>query len=415
VSLGHDVAIGPPLLRALAFASRCRLFFELQSAPPETALWMREANSYRKDQQPEHPFIVCMCYFSPSANKKWSTGHAMPSLQHSTTPILLAVTMGDPAGVGPEIAAKALSGNELPGECNVLVIGDAEVMQHAARIAGSSMRVNAMYKLSDFEEGSINVLDMHAISASSFTTGSPSAECGRAAYAYVTKAIDLALQGAVGAVVTNPINKQALRMAGINFPGHTEIFAEKTGTKNFSMVFLLDNVAVAHVTTHCSLREAIRLVSKERVLVTIRLLHDALRDMGISSPRIAVGGLNPHAGEDGLFGTEEETRIAPAVELARQQKMDVTGPLPPDTVFMRAFKGEFDGVVAMLHDHGFVALKSRDFDKGVNITIGLPIVRTSVGHGTAFDIAGTGKASEKSLLEAIRVAARLARSRARKT
>ena len=313
--------------------------------------------------------------------------------------------MGDPAGIGPEIACKALSGNALPPRCRVFVVGDAEVMRRAARIVGSNLPVHAMQSFDEYDEGGVNVLDMHIIPAGGYTIGAPSAVAGTAAYAYIIKSIELATAGAVHAVVTNPINKQALRMAGVNYPGHTEIFADKTGTTAYSMVFMLDNVAVAHVTTHCSLREAIAMITQERVLTNIRLLHRTLVSIGIPHPRIAVGGLNPHAGEHGLFGDEEQRFIEPAIAQARaEENINAAGPLPPDTVFMRAFRGEFDGVVSMIHDHGFVALKSRDFERGVNITVGLPIIRTSVGHGTAFDLAGTGTASAASLCEAIRLA-----------
>ncbi|MBD3393030.1 MAG: 4-hydroxythreonine-4-phosphate dehydrogenase PdxA [Chitinivibrionales bacterium] len=325
--------------------------------------------------------------------------------------ILLGITMGDPAGIGPEIAAKVLSGGQLPPHSGAFVIGDARVMERATRIVGSPKRVCSLSSPGTMDAGAINVLDMPGFLPEIFPAGGPSAECGRASYEYILKGIELATAGTIDAVVTNPISKEALAMAGIQYPGHTEIFAEETGAKDYAMVFFLENVAVAHVTTHCSLRQAIERITVERVHTAITLLHNALVAMGIESPRIAVGGLNPHAGEHGLFGTEEEQHIVPAVVRAAEQGIRATGPLPPDTVFMRAFKGEFDGVVAMLHDHGFVALKSRDFGKGVNITIGLPIIRTSVGHGTAFDLASTGKADEASLVEAIRVAASLASSR----
>jgi len=213
-------------------------------------------------------------------------------------------------------------------------------------------------------------------------------------------------------VVTNPISKESLALAGISYPGHTEIFADKTKCDDYSMVFLLDNVAVAHVTTHVSLRNAIELVKKERVLKQIRLLNRSLKSLGIDPPRIAVGGLNPHAGENGLFGDEEIREITPAIEQARSEGINVSGPYPPDTIFDRAFKGEFNGIVSMLHDHGFVALKSRDFEHGVNITVGLPIIRASAGHGTAFDKAWKRdcNVSAASLLSAMDVAYRMTRS-----
>jgi 4-hydroxythreonine-4-phosphate dehydrogenase len=244
-----------------------------------------------------------------------------------------------------------------------------------------------------------------------FEIGRPQAVCGRASYNYLIKGIDLCLEKTIAGIVTNPISKEALHLAGINYPGHTEILAERTGTKDFSMMFALDNVHVVHVTTHVSLKQAIGQVTRDRVLLNIRLLSKTLTDLGHDHPRIAVGGLNPHAGENGLFGDEEAKHLRPAIDEAKKLGIDASGPYPPDTVFMRAFKGEFDGVVSMLHDHGFVALKSRDFEKGVNITIGLPIIRTSVGHGTAFDIAGKGIASEASLIAAIQAAMQLWKNR----
>jgi 4-hydroxythreonine-4-phosphate dehydrogenase len=259
----------------------------------------------------------------------------------------------------------------------------------------------------DLQDDAVNVLDLKLISPADFRIGQVSAACGRAAYGYIIRAIEMAKSGEVAGVVTNPINKEALKAAGIDYPGHTEIFAHETGVTDYSMMFMLENVAVVHVTTHCSLRQAIELITRDRVLSNIRLLHKTLRRLGVDKPRIAVGGLNPHAGENGLFGDEEIRHVSPAVAAAVKDGMDARGPFPPDTVFMRAFRGEFDGIVSMLHDHGFVALKTRNFDGGVNITVGLPIIRTSVGHGTAFDIAGKGIASEKSLLAAISAAERL--------
>lgn len=328
--------------------------------------------------------------------------------------VLLALTMGDPAGIGPEIAIKALRGNEIPSQCRVFIIGDLTVMEQAKRFTGSSVTMHPMTTIDDFEEGSINILDMQLVKPSDVTMGNESALCGKASYDYVIKGISLAREGLIHGVVTNPINKASLKKAGIDFPGHTEIFAHETGSTNFSMVFTLDNVYVIYVTTHCSLREAIEHITREKVYSKIVLLNSTLQSTGLEHPRIAVGGLNPHAGEGGMFGNEELLHIIPAIEQARKEGLTVTGPLQPDTVFMRAFNGEFNGIVTMLHDHGFVALKSKDFEHGVNLTVGLPIIRTSVGHGTAFDIAGTGKASEKSLLAAIDVAYRMSRRKGMK-
>ncbi len=319
------------------------------------------------------------------------------------TPIF-AITMGDPAGIGPEIALKALCSPSLSSDARIFIIGDLSVLNSAVPLVKKCPALREMNSETDFVAGMINVLDMKRITIDGFEPGKLQAQCGKASYDYVVKGIELCLRGSIGAIVTNPISKEAMRMAGISYPGHTEILADKTGTKDFSMMFALDTVHVAHVTTHIGLRQAIDLISKDRVLRHILLLHTTLLRLGYENPKIAVGGLNPHAGENGLFGNEESLHIIPAIEEAVKRGVRACGPYPPDTVFMRAFKGEFSGVVAMLHDHGFVALKSRDFENGVNITIGLPIIRTSVGHGTAFDIAGKGIARETSLLAAIKAA-----------
>ena len=321
-----------------------------------------------------------------------------------------AITMGDPAGIGPEIALKAILSKDLP-QCSIFIIGDADVLEQAKRFLSISSELNAISSVGEIKAGRVNVLDMKQVFVKDFSIGKVQAICGRASYNYVIKGIELALKGDIDAIVTNPISKEALKRAGINYPGHTEILAEKTGTKNFSMMFASENVHVVHVTTHVSLKNALTMITKEAVLSHTRLLQAALRDLGIKSPRIAISGLNPHAGENGLFGDEEILHIAPAVALAKKEGINASGPFPPDTVFMRAFKGEFDGVVSMLHDHGFVALKTRDFEGGVNITLGLPIIRTSVGHGTAFDIAGKGTASEKSLIAAIEAAVKMAENK----
>jgi 4-hydroxythreonine-4-phosphate dehydrogenase len=324
---------------------------------------------------------------------------------------VFAITMGDPAGIGPEIALKVLSSQSLPDECRIFIIGDLEILEHAIRFAAPWVDLYEMPSIDDYQARRVNVLNMKQIAITDFELGKPQAVCGRASYNYLVKGIDLCLEKKINGIITNPISKEALHLAGINYPGHTEILAERTGTKDFSMMFALDNVYVAHVTTHVSLVTAIGQIRSERVAGAIRLLSETLVEMGIAKPRIAVAGLNPHAGENGLFGDEERLYITPAIDEAKKLGIDASGPYPPDTVFVRAFKGEFDGVVSMLHDHGFVALKSRDFEKGVNITIGLPIIRTSVGHGTAFDIAGKGIASEASLLAAIQVAVRLWKNR----
>lgn len=323
---------------------------------------------------------------------------------------VFALTMGDPAGIGPEIAIKALTSRRIRN-IRIAVIGDLRVMEKTAKRMKKSAILNPVADIRHAAPNRVNVLNQNQVSPADFKTGQVSAICGKAAYAYIIKGIELAKQRIAAGVITNPINKEAFNMAGINYPGHTEIFAHETGIREFTMLFYLDGVGVAHVTTHCSLLDSIRLITKERVLSHIELLNLAMKQLGVKLPRLAVGGLNPHAGENGLFGNEEILHIVPAIETARDLGINALGPYPPDTVFMRAFKGEFDGVACMLHDHGFVALKSRDFEHGVNITIGLPIIRTSVGHGTAFDKAGKGTASPESLITAIKAAEMLYKNR----
>jgi len=317
-----------------------------------------------------------------------------------------ALSMGDPAGIGPEIALKAFENAWF--RQTVMLIGDASVMHETAHRMGKNSEFTILEHPDDFRKDCINIIDCQKIRPDMYEMGSSQRICGDASYHYIKRAIEYAMNGVVDGVITNPINKKSFAMAGISYPGHTEMFADMTGTKEYSMLFLLKNVAVAHVTTHCSVRKAIDMISRETVLQNITLLNDALKELGFERPRIAVSGLNPHAGENGLFGDEEEVHIMPAIQSAQSLGIAASGPLPPDTVFMRSFRGEFDGIVSMLHDHGFVALKSMDFEHGVNITIGLPIVRTSVGHGTAFDIAGKfGSAHADSLLAAHDAAAKI--------
>ena len=324
---------------------------------------------------------------------------------------VLALTMGDPAGIGPEITLKALANNTFPSDCRLFVIGDLPVLGQAGKCIGTPVNLYAMSSINDYQEGCINVLDMHLIAPRDFTIGEADKQCGKAAYTYIIKAISLAREGLIDGVVTNPINKTALNMAEINFPGHTEIFAQETQAEDYSMLFMLDSISVIFVTTHCSIRDALKRITKETVYNSIIRLNDTLKSIGLDEPYIGVSGLNPHAGENGLFGNEEERFIAPAIKQAQEEGIIVEGPLPPDTAFIKGFDGEFDGIVSMLHDHGFVALKSRDFEHGGNITVGLPIIRTSVGHGTAFDIAGKGEASETSLLAAIYAAYRMSKKK----
>ncbi len=325
-----------------------------------------------------------------------------------TTP-LIAVTMGDPAGIGPEILAKTLAGADFRRENRVVVVGDARMLERAVRLLGLSLRANVVGEPEDarFEPGAVDVISETAL-PEGMPFGELDARAGDAAFRYVERATALASAGRVAAIATAPLNKEAMHLAGHTFPGHTEILAELTGTKDYAMMLVTDELKVIHVSTHVSLREAIERVRPERELAVIRLAHESLSKLGVESPRVAVAGLNPHAGESGLFGTEDAERIAPAVAAAVEEGIDATGPYPPDTVMMRARKGAFDIVVAQYHDQGHVPIKLMGFDTGVNVTVGLPFFRTSVDHGTAFDIAGTGRADPSSLRAALDLARRLA-------
>ena len=335
---------------------------------------------------------------------------------------LLAITMGDPAGVGPEVVVSALARRRAREACRPLVVGDARALRRAAEMLGrrfapkvvGSGREAARYPRR------VCLLDLANVDPSEIPMGQVSVAAGTAAAEYITNAVRLARSGEVAGMVTAPVNKEALRLAGVPYPGHTEMLAALCGASEVAMMLVAGEMRVAHVTTHVSVREACARVRRGRVLSVIRLTDEAVRRMGVSSPRIAVGGLNPHAGESGMFGAEEGEEILPAVEMARREGINAVGPLPPDSVFARHRAGEFEAVVAMLHDHGHIAVKTVGFtgrregglkSSGVNVTLGLPIVRTSVDHGTAFDIAGKGVADATSMVEAIRLAARMSRER----
>jgi len=323
---------------------------------------------------------------------------------------IIGITMGDASGVGPEIIAKALTAKSIYGICRPLVIGDADVMDGAIEVANARLKINSIKSVSGgkYVYGTMDILDLNNIRMDCLKIGQVDEMAGKAAIEYVKKATKLALKRDVHAIVTAPINKEAVNKAGYKFTGHTELLAKLTGTKHVAMMLVAGPLRVVHVTTHVSLREACDLIRKERVLATIKLAHKAMQSMGIKEPRIAVAGLNPHAGEGGLFGMEEINEIKPAVSAARNFRINAVGPIPPDTVFTRAKKGEFDIVVAMYHDQGHIPAKLSAFPGGVNVTIGLPIVRVSVDHGTAFDIAWKGIASPQSLIEAIALASKIA-------
>jgi 4-hydroxythreonine-4-phosphate dehydrogenase len=320
-----------------------------------------------------------------------------------TNPI--AITMGDACGIGPEICVKLFAdGLSVPA----FVIGDAGALRRAASALGASLAVNEIASAAQARNkaGSLDVLSLTRL-PHDLPMGKIDARAGRAAYDYIVKAIDLAQACEIGAIVTAPISKEAMKAAGLTYPGHTEILADKSGTSDFAMMLANDELRVILVTIHVALRQAIELVTRERVLRTIHLAYRACRAYGIERPRIAVAGLNPHAGEGGMFGTEDDDEIAPAIEDARRQGIDASGPWPGDTIFMRARRGEFDIVVAQYHDQGLIPVKYLGIEQGVNVTVGLPFVRTSVDHGTAFDIAGTGKADHASLRYAFDQAVRL--------
>jgi len=334
---------------------------------------------------------------------------------------ILGITMGDPASIGPEISLKALSHRDLYERCAPIIVGDARVLEVAARRMGSKLRVNAVESVSEalFTCGTVDVLDMKLVDLASLAYGRVSAQAGNAAFQYVKRVIELALAREVDATVTNALNKEAINLAGFHYSGHTEIYAEFTGTKKYTMMLAHDDLRVVHVSTHVSLREACDRVRKDRVLEVIRIADQACKKLGVQQPRVGVAGLNPHSGENGMFGREELDEIAPAVEAANAEGIAASGPVPPDTIFSKARGGWYDIVVAMYHDQGHIPLKLVGFvyDKakgkwdsvaGVNITLGLPIIRTSVDHGTAFDQVNQGTAKEISLVNAIDYAVRLA-------
>jgi 4-hydroxythreonine-4-phosphate dehydrogenase len=321
---------------------------------------------------------------------------------------LIAVTMGDPAGIGPEIVAKTFADPGFRDEGRALVVGAPEILERVAKLLELPLGVNEISEPEEasFEPGTVDVLAVGEVPGD-LPFGELDARAGDAAFRYVERATELASAGRLAAIATAPLNKEAMHLAGHKYPGHTEILAELTGTKAYAMMLITDELKVVHVSTHVSLREAIERVQPERELAVMRLAHDALRKLGVESPRVAVAGLNPHAGENGLFGTEDAEFIAPAVERAREEGIEATGPWPPDTVLMRARRGEFDVVVVQYHDQGHIPVKLMGFDTGVNVTVGLPFFRTSVDHGTAFDIAGTGKADNASMRAAVHLARKL--------
>jgi 4-hydroxythreonine-4-phosphate dehydrogenase len=338
---------------------------------------------------------------------------------------ILGVTMGDPAGVGPEIIARAAAEPAARRDSRPVVIGAASTMGAALGLVGSPLTLHAVAGVADcrWVDGTLEVLDLANVDMDSLPRAAISAAAGKAAYEYIERAVSLAEAREIHGIVTAPINKEALAAAGMQHSGHTEILARLSDTRDFAMLLMGHELRVIHVTTHVSLRRVPDLVTRDRVGRVIRLAQQTMTFLGVARPKIAVCGLNPHAGEDGLFGDEEKTSILPAIEAARADGLDVTGPLPADTLFSRARGGEFDIVVAMYHDQGHIPVKTLGFEydeaaktwtglSGVNVTIGLPFLRVSVDHGTAFDRAWKGIANHESMVEALDVATTMLEARA---
>ncbi len=334
---------------------------------------------------------------------------------------LCALTMGDPAGIGPEVILKTLFSHRAGEIADMVVIGYPEPFERDAILLNLDISFHHIHspRKRVRKPNTVNlIVPDHRVNIP-LEYGIVDTRCGEAAARCIELGAKLALEGAVDAVVTAPINKESLNLAGYSFPGHTEFLQHLTGAEEIAMLLTLGDFRVIHVVTHTAIRDVPDKVRKERIVKTAALMHDALRLIGIEKPRIAVSGLNPHAGEAGMFGREEIEEITPAVEDLRARGMDVTGPISPDTVFARGYSGEFDGIVAMFHDQGHIALKLAGFRfggkrrevGGVNTTLGLPIIRTSVDHGTAFDIAGQGVASDLSMIEAVELAAKMAEGR----
>ena len=337
---------------------------------------------------------------------------------------IIGITMGDPASIGPEIAVKALLNEKVHAICRPLIAGDANVFRNIIERLNLPAKVHAIQSVKEatFQPGVIDVLDLQNVDISKLQFGEISAMAGNASFEAVKKVIDLAMAGEIDATVTGPINKKSINEAGHHFAGHTEIYAHYTGTSKYAMLLVEENMRVIHVSTHVSLRQACDLVKKERIIQVTELLHNGLLQLGETNLKIGIAGLNPHAGDSGLFGTEDDEEIAPAVAAARALGYDVEGPVPADTLFSKAATGYYGGVVAMYHDQGHIPFKLTGFRwnaqkkqmdsvKGVNITMGLPIIRTSVDHGTAFEIAGKGIASPDAMVLAIEAAVQLSKNK----
>jgi len=327
---------------------------------------------------------------------------------------VLGITMGDPAGVGPEIIIKALTRAELSRFCRPVIFGDPSILERARRVAGSRLPIRCIRSLAqaDFSGDALQLMELSRLDPAAITPGRPNEACGKAMARYIVEAVRRTLDGALDGLVTCPINKVLLQRAGYLFQGHTQMIAHLTGTLHPVMMLAGKRLKVSLVTIHCPLRDVPHQLSIEKILKVITTTGRCLvSDFGVHEPKIGVAGLNPHAGEQGLFGDEELTMVAPAVREASKRGWKVEGPFPGDTLFWRASQGEFDAVVAMYHDQGLAPFKLLHFADGVNVTLGLPIVRTSVDHGTAYEVAGKGMADPGSLISAIELAATMVRNR----
>ncbi|WP_314923300.1 4-hydroxythreonine-4-phosphate dehydrogenase PdxA [Mogibacterium diversum] len=323
---------------------------------------------------------------------------------------IIAVTMGDPAGIGPEIVAKSIADKATFDVARCIVIGDKKVMEKAIEIVGADLKVNVVESPADgdYSYGVLNMIDLDNINMSRFEYGKINAMCGQAAFDYIKKSIEITMDKQADAVATTPINKESLHAAEVDFIGHTEIFGALTGTADPLTMFETNGLRVFFLTRHKSLRDMLDDIKKDRIIDYVERCTDALRRLGVKEGTMAVAGLNPHSGEHGLFGWEEVKEIAPAVEELKESGFNVAGPVPADSVFHQAAQGRFNSVLSLYHDQGHIATKTLDFDRTISITNGMPILRTSVDHGTAFDIAGKGIAGAVSMEEAIRLAAKYA-------
>ncbi|MGB9812331.1 MAG: 4-hydroxythreonine-4-phosphate dehydrogenase PdxA [Thermovenabulum sp.] len=320
------------------------------------------------------------------------------------------ITMGDPAGIGPEIIVKALNNNEVE-KLKIVIFGSKNIIEHYINLCNINREINIIKNLDEFKDGAINIYPVNNLSIGEFIIGKINPICGKASFEYIHTAVQFALEKKLSAVITAPINKASLNQAGYHYNGHTELIADLTKAQKYSMVLTNGRLNVIHVTTHVALKNVSSYIKKDKILEVIHLAEEAGKLLGKTIPKIGVSALNPHGGEAGLFGDEEINEIIPAICEANKEGINVVGPIPADVIFLKALKGEYDVVVAMYHDQGHIPIKLFGLENGVNFTVGLPIIRTSVDHGTAFDIAGKGIANEKSLVEAIKLADKIVKNK----